>query len=127
MHKKNKELQEVRNDEDLFTFDPKVTTLESQMASLKTKGFLRAYKSYTPPADVERQFTACISSVLGENISDVSSIENRKIKDREQKLKVLNALSQQFCHRVHNSRIHLMKTFGDLYTYFTVNQMLSPS
>ena len=121
MHKKNKELQEVRNEEDMFTFDPKVTTLESQMASLKTKGFLRAYKSYTPPADVDEKFTSCISSVLGETINEVSSIENRKIEDRELKLKILNALNQQFSHRVHNSRIYLMKTFGDLYTYYTVD------
>ena len=120
LHKKNKELQEVRNEGDLFAFDPKITTLESQMASLKTKGFLRAYKSYTPPSDVEKKFVDCISSVLGENISNVTSIEQREIGDKDVKLKILNALSQEFSHRVHNSRIYLMKTFGDLHTYYTV-------
>ena len=41
-----------------FTEFAKVTTFESQLDSLKTRGFLRALKGYEPPSDAAERFAA---------------------------------------------------------------------
>ena len=88
------------------------------MASLKTKGFLRSYQSYTPPPDVEDKFVKCLETVFGDD--SLESLKKKSLTDKETKLKALNALNHQFSHKVHNSRIHLMKTVDDLLTYYKV-------
>ena len=88
------------------------------MASLKTKGFLRSYQSYTPPPDVEDKFVKCLETVFGDD--SLENLKKKSLTDKETKLKALNALNHQFSHKVHNSRIHLMKTVDDLLTYYKV-------
>ena len=39
------------------------TSLESQMASLRTKGFLRPYKPYTPPPDLHVRENFCVPKI----------------------------------------------------------------
>ena len=128
---------ESEHDEDLMKFNSKSTTLgmktacekifhhffvvsEGQLESLQHRGFLRAYKSYNPPADLDQKFTSCISKVLEKNTEDLSSLMKIKLTDAETKLKVLNALNKEFSHRVHNSRLHMMRSVGHLYTYYKV-------
>ena len=96
--------------------------LESQLQSLQHKGFLRAYKSYDPPADIDQRFTSCISKVLEKNSEDLSSLMKIKLTDKETKLKVLNALNKEFSHRVHNSRLHMIRSVANLYTYYKVRE-----
>ena len=137
MQKKNKELLESKNQEDLIQFNSDITTLgtfinlninlfwswlflESQMQSLKSKGFLRAYKNYEPPADLETKFLSCVSDSLQKNITDLTSVQNMEISSPELKLKLINSLNREFSHKVHNSRLHQMKTIGDLLVYYKV-------
>ena len=90
------------------------------MQSLKSKGFLRAYKNYEPPADLETKFLSCISDSLQKNITDLNSVQNMEIASLQLKLKLLNSLNREFSHKVHNSRLHQMKTIGDLFVYYKV-------
>ena len=115
----NREAKEKENQEDMFAFN-KLQTLESQMESLKTKGFLRAYKSYTPPANLNTKFLSCVSTALEREVT-VDNMDTIEISDSKQKLKLLKSLSSEFDHKVHNSRLHMMRTLGDVYLFYKVS------
>ena len=91
--------------------------VESQMQSLKTKGFLRSYRSYSPPRDLTPRFLSCVSSALGKEV-DETSLDNVQLTDKATKLKVLVALSKEFSHTVHNSRLHLMTSLAPVYHFY---------
>ena len=114
----NKEAKEKDNQEDMFAFN-KLLSLESQMESLRTKGFLRAYRSYTPAADLSTRFLSCCSAVLESKVT-MDSLDHIELTDSKQKLKLLKSLSTEFDHRVHNSRLHMMKNLGDVYLFYKV-------
>ena len=118
----NREAKEKDNEEDLYAFN-KLLTLQSQMESLKTKGFLRAYRSYTPPSDLRTRFLSCVSEVLGTEVT-LDNIDSIEISDSKQKFTLLKALNTEFDHRVHNSRLHMMKNLGDLYLFYKVTTVL---
>ena len=118
----NREAKEKDNEEDLYAFN-KLLTLQSQMESLKTKGFLRAYRSYTPPKDLRTRFLSCVSEVLGTEVT-LDNIDSIEISDSKQKFTLLKALNTEFDHRVHNSRLHMMKNLGDLYLFYKVATVL---
>jgi len=94
------------------------TTLEAQMASLKTKGFMRFYKSYSPPDDLQHIFTKTCSSVLGKDIN-MNDLQNINLDSAEIKFKVLNALSLEFDHNVHNSRLRDMCNLQDVFQFYS--------
>ena len=119
MRNLNREAKEEEHQEDMFAFN-KLLTLESQMESLKTKGFLRAYKDYSPPADLNTRFIKCVSSVLEKELT-MDNMDSVEISDSRQKLKLLKSLASEFDHKVHNSRLHMMKTLGDVYLFYKVN------
>merc|ERR1719219_2981630 len=112
----NREAKEKDNEEDLYTFN-KLLTLQSQMESLKTKGFLRAYRSYTPPSDLRTRFLSCVSEVLETEVT-LDNMDSIEISDSKLKFTLLKALNTEFDHRVHNSRLHMMKNLGDLYLFY---------
>ena len=114
----NRQAKESENHEDLYAFN-KLLTLQGQMESLKTKGFLRAYKSYSPPADLNTRFLSCVCSVLETEVT-MDNMDHTEITDTKQKLQLLKSLSSEFDHRVHNSRLHMMKTVGDVYLFYKV-------
>ena len=97
-----------------------ICVLESQLQSMKTKGFLRSYRSYNPPADLDSKFLRCVSEILEQKLSDISSVQNMEITSLDLKLKLINALHKEFSHKIYNSRIYQMKTIGDIYTYYKV-------
>ena len=68
MHAKslNRQKAEAECEDDLFAFRD-LSSLEAQMQSLKSKGFLRAYKAYTPPHDLTPRFLSVCSQVHGCN------------------------------------------------------------
>ena len=121
---KNKEKLEEKNDLGTELFND-FTTLEAQMQSLKTKGFLRAYKSYTPPSNLKELFLSTCSSSLGRHVTE-SSLSTDILDNVEVKFKVLNALSQAFNHSVHNSRLTEIKTLADALLYYQVNLSYVP-
>ena len=118
----NREAKEKDNEEDLFAFN-KLLTLQSQMESLKTKGFLRAYRNYTPPSDLRTRFLNCVSNVLETEVT-LDNLDSIEISDSKQKFTLLKALNTEFDHRVHNSRLHLMKNLGDLFLFYKVTKVL---
>ena len=114
----NREASERDNEADMFAFN-KLLTLEAQMDSLKTKGFLRAYRSYSPPADLNTRFLSCVSTVLETEVT-MDNIDSIEITDAKQKLNLLKSLNFEFNHKVHNSRLHMMKTLSDVYMFYKV-------
>lgn len=97
-----------------------VTSLEAQMESLSTKGFLRAYRSYTPPADVRPRFLSVCSRVLDQPVAgDQASLRAVRLDCSEVKFRVLSALCEEFGgHAVHSSRLHEMQTLADALLYY---------
>ena len=87
------------------------------MQSLKTKGFLRAYRSYTPSQDLLPRFLSCVSRELGVKV-DEAAMDDLELLDKDIKFKVLIALSKEFSHSVPNSMLHQMTNISNLYTFY---------
>ena len=113
----NRAKEEADHDEDLFAFK-NLTSLEAQMASLKTKGFLRSYKAYQPPADLERRFVSVCSEALGIPVTK-DSLDSVQLDNLDKKTELLKALHIEFDHLVHSSRLHEMKTLGRLFLFYS--------
>ena len=113
----NRAKEEADHDEDLFAFK-NLTSLEAQMASLKTKGFLRSYKAYQPPADLERRFVSVCSEALGIPVTK-DSLDSVQLDNLDKKTQLLKALHIEFDHLVHSSRLHEMKTLGRLFLFYS--------
>jgi len=94
------------------------TTLEAQMASLKSKGFLRKYQSYDPPADVQTIYLKICSSVLGKDVT-ASNLATHKLQDPDVKFELMNSLGKELNHYVHNSRLRDMDDLDKLFTFYT--------
>jgi len=94
------------------------TTLESQMTSLKNKGFMRKYLSYDPPADVQTIFLKTCSSVLGQDVT-ASNLKTHKLQDPDLKFELLNSLGKELNHYVHNSRLRDMDDLDKLFIFYT--------
>ena len=116
---KNKERREEKNNAGTELFSD-FTTLEAQMQSLKTKGFLRSYKSYSPPSNLKELFMSSCSSSLGRKVSE-NTLQTEVLDSIEVKFKVLSALSEVINHSVHNSRLSEIKTLADALLYYQVN------
>ena len=135
MKKKNREISETLNDDDMFKFyDPSSIgsififilkppntnnpILESQMMSLKTKGFLRAYQEYKPSVDVTERFLSLSSAVLKRSVTE-SNLENVKFADSVEKLKLLLELEKEFCHSIPNSMLHEMSDLKLVHAFYS--------
>ena len=113
----NRANEEVDHEEDIFAFQ-NLTSLEAQMESLKTKGFLRSYKAYQPPADLAPRFMSICSEVLGVPVVK-ESLDSFTLDSLDKKAELLKALHMEFDHMVHSSRLHEMKTLGRLFLFYS--------
>ena len=113
----NRANEEADHEEDLFAFQ-NLTSLEAQMASLKTKGFMRSYKAYQPPADLAPRFVSVCSKVLGLPVAK-ESLGSIPLDNLDQKAELLKALHREFGHLVHSSRLHEMKTLERLFLFYS--------
>ena len=113
----NRANEEMDHEEDLFAFQ-NLTSLEAQMNSLKTKGFLRAYKAYQPPTDLAPRFMSVCSEVLGIPVAR-ESLDSVSLDSLDKKAKLLKALYTEFGHLVHSSRLHEMKTLDRLFLFYS--------
>jgi len=104
----------------------KVTSFESQMQSLKFRGFQRPYRQYIPGQDMERKFIQTCQEVLGKDVvgDDLTKVKLEGIE----KCSILSALAEKFDdHRVPNSLIHTMTTLDKVFTFYSTSvDMLSP-
>jgi len=118
LREQNRELKEAENEDGLLAFND-LTSLESQMESLKHKGFLRAYSPYSPPADLLPRFLSTCTKVLGsrEPVS-VDSLHTFLLDSNEKKFEVLQALSEEFRHTVHSSRLHEMTSLDRVFLFY---------
>ena len=100
--------------------DVSLCSLEAQMASLRTKGFLRAYRAYQPPPDVRLRFVAVCSRVLDQPLVESSgSLRAIRLDSAETKFGVLSALCEEFGgHAVHSSRLHEISNLSDALLYY---------
>ena len=113
----NRANEEADHEEDLFAFQ-NLTSLEAQMASLKTKGFMRSYKAYQPPADLAPRFVSVCSKVLGLPVAK-ESLGSIPLDNLDKKAELLKALHREFGHLVHSSRLHEMKTLERLFLFYS--------
>ncbi|CAG0916044.1 unnamed protein product [Notodromas monacha] len=68
---------------------------------LAARGFLRNYKPYRPPVDVDAKITQLKEDVFGVGVG-----EEAQFPDLSQKWKFLHACDKAFNHRVPNSMLH---------------------
>ena len=87
------------------------------MQSLKTKGFLRSYRSYHPPSNLTPRFMSCVSTVLGMNV-DEEQLDKVLLTDKTSKFKVLVALSTEFSHSVPSSMLHQMTSLAPVHQFY---------
>lgn len=99
----------------------KVTTFESQMKSLATRGFQRSWRPFTPPANVEEIFVSSCQKAFGEDKWEMIRQDFSKIKVQGvDKVKLLSILAEDFGgHRVPNSLLHTMTTLDKVFTFYS--------
>ncbi|GAB6028654.1 hypothetical protein CHUAL_004487 [Chamberlinius hualienensis] len=93
--------------------------LSSYLTSLQTKGFVRSYKSYDPPTDVEAQVKRVCVEFIG-NTELNNNFHRHELKDRKQRFKILTSCMKTFNHEISNSQLHKISTIGDLIEYFKI-------
>lgn len=79
------------------------TTIDSVSESLRSKGYLRSHKPYSPPEDAERR----LNVVFEEHLGTGSTLSNGRVK-----FKVLADCFKEFNHSVPNSLLHAIQTKG---------------
>lgn len=91
---------------------------ERQLSSLAQRGFLRAFKPYEPPQDVEERFmTICSEVVPGFNKGQSHEISQIAL-DTPLKAKLLKALEREFQHTVPNSMLHTMTSLDHVFLFY---------
>ena len=98
-----------------------LTSLETQMKSLRSKGFLRPYRAYRPPTDVRARFSAVCTRLLDRPIvpDDRAALARIRLDDAELKFRVLSALCTEFGgHAVHSSRLHEMRSLAEVLLFY---------
>ncbi|XP_059087916.1 uncharacterized protein LOC131884227 isoform X2 [Tigriopus californicus] len=96
----------------------KLMSFERQLGSLAQRGFLRAFKPYQPPEDVEERFmSVCADVVPGFEPGQSQDISHIAL-DLPLKAKVLSALEREFQHKVPNSMIHTMTTLDHVFLFY---------
>lgn len=113
----NRQKLDIDHNEDMFAFQ-NLSSLDAQMDSLKTKGFLRAYHPYQPPADLVPRFLSICSTALGISV-DENGLESISLNNVEDKVKVLKSLQSEFGHAVYNSRLHEMKNLKQVFLFYS--------
>merc|ERR1719430_2115527 len=91
---KNKQKLDIDHNEDMFAFQ-NISSFDAQIESLKTKGFLRAYQPYQPPADLASRFLDVCSTALGISINQ-DNMETVTLDNLDDKFKLLKMLHSEF-------------------------------
>jgi len=90
--------------------------MASELDSLKTRGFLRAWKEYNPPPDVSQQIIRICTDLL--NLKETRDIKDVALTDRSLRFKILSKCINQLDHDIPNSQLHKINTIGHLVSYF---------
>ncbi|KAK7874245.1 hypothetical protein R5R35_006283 [Gryllus longicercus] len=76
--------------------------------------YLRPFKNYDPPPDVEEQLAALCESILGPEYNRKEEIHHHS------KFLLLNACFNVFSHGVPNSILHVIKSAEDILTFYKI-------
>ena len=103
----------------------KVTTFESQMDSIKSRGFRRPYLAYIPPEDMERRFFDACTNVLPTDIFsndiDLSTIKFDESLGGRVKAELLNSIGQALDqHYIPNSMLHEMNSLDKVFHFYSI-------
>ncbi|XP_055914817.1 uncharacterized protein LOC129948033 [Eupeodes corollae] len=88
------------------------SSIDSVGKSLASKGFLRPFKSYEAPNDAADKINAICTSL------NISSKNDYKLSNLEEKFKVLDACFKDFQHSVPNSQVHEINTIADVIKFY---------
>ncbi|XP_011500268.1 PREDICTED: 39S ribosomal protein L50, mitochondrial [Ceratosolen solmsi marchali] len=90
----------------------KKPTIESVMASIEAKGFLRSYKPYQPNQNVsERLDRIC-------EMENISTNDMTSIEDMDLRFKLFTKCNEEFKHCIPNSKLVEIRTIGDLRVFY---------
>ncbi|XP_014274866.1 large ribosomal subunit protein mL50 [Halyomorpha halys] len=92
---------------------PACRTLQSTEDSLSSKGFLRCYKNYEPPADLGKRLEDIFRNVLGSQADRTEPILNPSLR-----YSLFAACYDEFKHGIPNSILHLIRTYADLQEFY---------
>ena len=95
-------------------------TFQKQLEALDKRGFLRAYKPYDPPADLDQRFVRVCAETIpdifdGKSKTDLKSV----VLDRDARARVLKALEKEFNHSVPNSLLHTITSLDNAFLFFS--------
>ena len=95
----------------------KVVDFDQQLASMKTRGFYRAYKAFTPPENIHEIVLTAAKDIL--NITEQNA-DLRKIPlgSQENKFKLLNHLATKLNHAVPNSLLHRINSVEKVLQFY---------
>jgi large subunit ribosomal protein L50 len=83
--------------------------IESMAAKLNSKGYLRPFRGYNPPHDVQQQITS---------IAEGLNIKNNTKLSQQQKFQFLSACFTAFKHSVPNSQLHEVSSLNDVIAFY---------
>lgn len=97
-----------------------VVDFQQQLESLKTSGFLRHYKPYSPPEDLDAIFQRVCASKMPEQFAQGTSVDLPQIKlSGPLKARVLSALQRELKHEVPNSLLHTLTSLDEVLRFFS--------
>ncbi|XP_067645165.1 large ribosomal subunit protein mL50 [Eurosta solidaginis] len=87
-------------------------TMKNMEKSIASKGFLRSQKSYSPGSNIVEAVHA-----ICDNLKIPKSI-GYKLKNLEEKFRILDACYKNFQHSVPNSQVHEMQSIDDVVQFY---------
>lgn len=93
-----------------------VGEFQSQIDSLKTRGFQRPYKPYEPPPYIDSLVIDTVNKFI--NIPENSDLTQILLDDPAVKCSILKSLSEETAHLVPNSFLHTIKSVDNLLHFY---------
>jgi len=106
-------IEESFENHDLLFKLPRDKLLESEFSSLGTRGFHRAYPSYTPPQNVQTLLDQAHEEVFGSNLNGKTKLDNWP-----KKFEFLSKCADLTNHWVPNSQLGHLKTVEDVVEFY---------
>ncbi len=105
----------------------KITDFESQLQSLRLRGFQRAYRPYEPPHDMEQKFMTACDKCLKGGLPQGANLAEIKIEGVEKAALLSEIADAMGGHRVPNSMLHTMTTLDKVFSFYsTPVDMMTP-
>ncbi|KAK6638175.1 hypothetical protein RUM44_008603 [Polyplax serrata] len=110
--KHSKMVKKESEDVDKFGTPKNRYLISSACESLSARGFLRSYKSYTPPENASERVIEIAKVVLGTNYQNEDHLKHND------KFALLNECFKEFNHCVPNSLLHTVTGVADIINFY---------